>query len=192
MTLISQKLNNFTRAPDYIAYLAYILSTMPQEDDRIRTIAGYLLKNNARLILRAAPDVTDFVKAAVLTAFNDASVMVRGAAAQDIVAFLGILEPKNWPECLQQLVHMLDVPNADQQEVRATISVSSTFLPFSSRPAVSRAPRAGRSWLRSHMEILPGYRLLSLCVGRNRCGAWWRCICLHIPFCQAFMSEDRT
>ena len=49
---------------------------MPQEDDRIRTIAGYLLKNNARLILRAAPDVTDFVKAAVLTAFNDASVLI--------------------------------------------------------------------------------------------------------------------
>nr|VWO95736.1 Phosphoinositide phospholipase C (EC [Ganoderma boninense] len=113
---ITHKLNNFTRAPDYIAYLAYILSTMPQEDDRIRTIAGYLLKNNARLILRAAPDVMEFVKAAVLTAFNDASIMVRGAAAQDIVAFLGILEPKNWPECLQQLVHMLDVPNADQQE----------------------------------------------------------------------------
>lgn len=137
---------------------------MPQEDVRIGTITGYLLKNNARLILRAAPDVTEFVKAAVLTAFNDASVMVRGAAAQDIVAFLGILEPKNWPECLQQLVHMLDVPNADQQEVRATISVSSSFLPFSSRPAVSRASRAGRSWLRSHMEILPGHRLLSLAV----------------------------
>ena len=117
MVLISQKLNNFTRAPDYIAYLAYILSAMPQEDDRIRTIAGYLLKNNARLILRAAPDVTAFVKSAVLTAFNDPSIMIRGAAAQDIVAFLGILEPKNWPECLQQLVHMLDAPNADQQEV---------------------------------------------------------------------------
>ncbi|EJF56854.1 ARM repeat-containing protein [Dichomitus squalens LYAD-421 SS1] len=113
---ITHKLNNFTRAPDYIAYLAYILSAMPQEDDRIRTIAGYLLKNNARLILRAAPDVTAFVKSAVLAAFNDPSIMIRGAAAQDIVAFLGILEPKNWPECLQQLVHMLDAPNADQQE----------------------------------------------------------------------------
>ncbi|KAI0741049.1 ARM repeat-containing protein [Earliella scabrosa] len=113
---ITHKLNNFTRAPDYIAYLAYILSSMPQEDDRIRTIAGYLLKNNARLVLRAAPDVTAFVKSAVLAAFNDPSMMIRNAAAQDIVAFLGILEPKNWPECLQQLVHMLDAPNQDQQE----------------------------------------------------------------------------
>ncbi|KAJ6511491.1 armadillo-type protein [Mycena vitilis] len=51
-----QKLNNFTRAPEYIAYLAYILTAMPGEEDRIRTIAGYLLKNNARLILTAAPE----------------------------------------------------------------------------------------------------------------------------------------
>ncbi|KAI0669611.1 ARM repeat-containing protein [Trametes maxima] len=113
---ITHKLNNFTRAPDYVAYLAYILSSMPQEEDRIRTIAGYLLKNNARLILRASPEVLTFVKSAVLVAFNDPSIMIRNAAAQDIVAFLGILEPKNWPECLQQLVHLLDAPNADQQE----------------------------------------------------------------------------
>ncbi|RPD57675.1 ARM repeat-containing protein [Lentinus tigrinus ALCF2SS1-7] len=113
---ITHKLNNFTRAPDYIAYLAYILSALPQEDDRIRTIAGYLLKNNARLILRAAPEVTAFVKSAVLTAFGDPSIMIRNAASQDIVAFLGILEPKNWPECLQQLVHMLEAANLDQQE----------------------------------------------------------------------------
>ncbi|KAJ8473858.1 hypothetical protein ONZ51_g7600 [Trametes cubensis] len=113
---ITHKLNNFTRAPDYVAYLAYILASMPQEEDRIRTIAGYLLKNNARLILRASPDVMNFVKSAVLVAFNDPSIMIRNAAAQDIVAFLGILEPRNWPECLQQLVHLLDAPNLDQQE----------------------------------------------------------------------------
>ncbi|KAI0827995.1 ARM repeat-containing protein [Trametes gibbosa] len=113
---ITHKLNNFTRAPDYVAYLAYILSSMPQEEDRFRTIAGYLLKNNARLILRASPDVLTFAKSAVLLAFNDPSIMIRNAAAQDIVAFLGILEPRNWPECLQQLVHMLDAPNVEQQE----------------------------------------------------------------------------
>ena len=90
---------------------------MPQEEDRISTIAGYLLKNNARLILRAAPEIVTFVKVSVLQAFTDASVMVRNAAGQDIVAFLGILEPKNWPECLQQLVHTLDSTNLEHQEV---------------------------------------------------------------------------
>ncbi|KAF9563008.1 transportin-PC [Agrocybe pediades] len=113
---ITEKLNQFTRAPEYVAYLAYILSSMPHEEDRIRTIAGYLLKNNARLILSAPPEVAQFVKQAVLSAFNDGSIMIRNAASQDIVAFLGVLEPRNWPECLQHLVLALDSPDLDRQE----------------------------------------------------------------------------
>ncbi|KAF7295959.1 Importin beta-2 subunit [Mycena kentingensis (nom. inval.)] len=113
---ITQKLNNFTRAPEYIAYLAYILTQATQEEDRIRTIAGYLLKNNARLILTSAPEVAHYVKAAILQAFNDDSVMIRNAAGQDIVAFLGQLEPRNWPECLQQLMNTLQSPDLDRQE----------------------------------------------------------------------------
>ena len=142
---VRQKLNNFTRAPDYIAYLAYILSSMPQEDDRIRTIAGYLLKNNARLVLRAAPEVTEFVKSAVLAAFNDPSMMIRNAAAQDIVAFLGILEPKNWPECLQQLVNTLDSPTTDHQEVSSYFLGSQGSRRWRQLPPVSwrdSVPRA--------------------------------------------------
>lgn len=110
-----QKLHNFTRVPDYIAYLAHILAAMPQEEDRIRTIAGYLLKNNAPLILKASSGVAEYVKAAVLSAFSDPSAIVRTAAGQDIVAFLGVLEPRNWPDCLEQLVGMLDDPS--RQEV---------------------------------------------------------------------------
>lgn len=124
-----QKLNQFTRAPEYVAYLAYILSQMPQEEDRIRTIAGYLLKNNARLILQATPDVVEFVKSAVLSAFNDTSIMIRNAASQDIVAFLGVLEPRNWPECLQHLVMTLDSSDLDRQEVSFLRFMHSTFVP---------------------------------------------------------------
>ena len=113
----SQKLNSFTRIAEYIAYLAYILSVMIHEEDRIRTIAGYLLKNNSRLILQAQPPVVEFVKSAVLQAFDDPSIMIRNAASQDIVAFLGVLEPRNWPECLQQLVNALDASDLDRQEV---------------------------------------------------------------------------
>lgn len=90
---------------------------MPEQEERIRTIAGYLLKNNARLILSTSPEVALYVKAAVLQAFSDPSIMIRNAAGQDIVAFLGAIEPKNWPECLQELVTMLDSPELDRQEV---------------------------------------------------------------------------
>ncbi|KAL9712234.1 hypothetical protein Ac2012v2_005312 [Leucoagaricus gongylophorus] len=113
---ITLKLNSFTRIAEYIAYLAYILSVMIHEEDRIRTIAGYLLKNNSRLILQAQPPVVEFVKSAVLQAFDDPSIMIRNAASQDIVAFLGVLEPRNWPECLQQLVNALDASDLDRQE----------------------------------------------------------------------------
>ncbi|KAL1662658.1 armadillo-type protein [Schizophyllum commune] len=113
---ITFRLNEFTRSPEYIAYLAYILSAMTQEEERIRSIAGYLLKNNARLILMASPEVAAYVKAAVLTAFTDDSIMVRNAAGQDVVAFLGVLEPRNWPECLAALVNLLDSPDLDKQE----------------------------------------------------------------------------
>lgn len=91
------------------------MAALPQEEDQIRTIAGYLLKNNAYLILKASPDVAEYAKVAVLSAFSDPSALVRTAAGQDIVAFLGVLEPKNWPDCLEQLVAMLDDPN--RQEV---------------------------------------------------------------------------
>ena len=58
--------------------------------------------------------------------------MIRSAAAQDIVAFLGILEPKNWPECLMLLVNQLDDQDHVHQEV---------CLPFQSRPfLVFRVP----------------------------------------------------
>jgi transportin-1 len=90
---------------------------LPEQEERIRTIAGYLLKNNARLILSASAEVAQYVKVSVLQAFTDTSIMIRNAAGQDIVAFLGALEPKNWPECLQQLVALLDSPDLDRQEV---------------------------------------------------------------------------
>ena len=90
---------------------------MTHEEERIRTIAGYLLKNNARLILSAPPDVSGFVKTAVLSAFNDNAAMIRSAASQDIVAFLGILEPRNWPECLHHLFMALDSDDLEKQEV---------------------------------------------------------------------------
>jgi hypothetical protein len=112
-----QKLNQFTRAPDYIAYLAYILASLPHEEDRVRSIAGYLLKNNSRLIMQTSYPVAEFTKASVLQAFTDTSVMIRNAAGQAIVALLGTLEPTNWPQCLEQLFGLLDDRDADKQEV---------------------------------------------------------------------------
>lgn len=90
---------------------------MQQEGDRFRAIAGYILKNNSHLILQASPEVQVFVKAAVLETFISSSMMVRNAAGQSIVAFLSVLEPKNWPECLEQLLGLLGSTDLETQEV---------------------------------------------------------------------------
>jgi len=116
-------LNSFTRVPDYIAYLAYILTALPQEDDQVRTIAGYLLKNNSRLLLTTSPEVVEYTKSAVLQAFFNSPPLIRGAAGHVIVAFLGVLEPRNWPDCLQQLVNMLNSPDPVLQEVSRSVMI---------------------------------------------------------------------
>jgi transportin-1 len=116
-------LNSFTRVPDYIAYLAYILTALSQEDDQVRTIAGYLLKNNCRLLLTVSLEVAEYTKSAVLQAFVSSPPLIRNAAGHDIVAFLGVLEPRNWPDCLQQLVNMLDSPDPALQEVSRSVMI---------------------------------------------------------------------
>ena len=92
-----------------------------------------MLKNNARPILNAATNVRDYCNAAVIHAFLNTNSMLRTAAGQDIVAFLGILEPRGWPECLMQLVGMLDSPTEDAQEV----SISEFILNYDRSRAVS-------------------------------------------------------
>jgi len=99
------------------------LTALPQEEDQIRTIAGYLLKNNARLILGASLEVAEYAKSAVLQAFVTSPPLIRNAAGHDIVALLGALEPRNWPECLQQLVNMLDSPDPTLQEVSGCVMI---------------------------------------------------------------------
>lgn len=104
--------------PDYTAYLAHIFARMPDQGERLRSLAGYILKNNAKLLLRAPPDVAQFVKESILLAFNDSAAMVRSSASHNIISYLEILEPRNWPECLSMLLALLDSPDPDRQEVR--------------------------------------------------------------------------
>lgn len=81
-----------------------------------------------------------YVKAAVLQAFTDTSIMIRNAAGHDIVAFLGALEPRNWPECLQQLVTMLDSPELDRQEVSVVYLDIVILVMLESRPEDRQGP----------------------------------------------------
>ena len=112
-----QKLDQFTKVPDYVGYLAHVIANMTQESEHIRTISGYLLKNHAWLLTKAPIEVATFAKGAVLQAFRDPQSMIRKVAGEVIVSFLRVLEPKNWTEALTLLFHSLDSPSLDEQEV---------------------------------------------------------------------------
>ncbi|CCO31762.1 Importin subunit beta-2 AltName: Full=Importin-104 [Rhizoctonia solani AG-1 IB] len=102
------RLQSFMQVPDYPCYLAHILAFSSADEERVRTVAGLVLKNAAKGIATAQPEVVNYVKETVLRAYADASAMVRNAAAQVIVVVLGALEPANWPEALAALLHGLD------------------------------------------------------------------------------------
>ncbi|KAF9062080.1 armadillo-type protein [Rhodocollybia butyracea] len=120
---MTQRLKTLTCVPDYIAYLVHILTAMPQEEEKMRTVAGYLLKDNAPLILSSSPEVAQYVKVSVFRPFDaeSESVTIRAVAGQCIVSFLGVLEPRNWPECLSQLLNMLDLTDLDKQEAAFSV-----------------------------------------------------------------------
>ncbi|KAB5593276.1 Importin subunit beta-2 [Ceratobasidium theobromae] len=108
------RLQSFMQVADYPCYLAHILALVP-DDERVRTVAGLVLKNAAKGIGSAQPAVVAYVKETVLRAYGDPSAMVRNAAAQVIVVVLGQLEPANWPEALTVLLHGLDGDAGDQE-----------------------------------------------------------------------------
>ncbi|CAE6461862.1 unnamed protein product [Rhizoctonia solani] len=105
---MTMRLQSFMQVPDYPCYLAHILAFSSPDDERVRTVAGLVLKNAAKGIAGAQSEVVQYVKETVLRAYADSSAMVRNAAAQVIVVVLGALEPANWPEALAALLHGLD------------------------------------------------------------------------------------
>ena len=97
------------------------MAHLTTEDDKVRAVAGLLLKNNAKTITKAPTEVVEYVKVTVLIAFRDRVKEVRDAAGQVIVTLMGALEVAQWPEALMQLMQGLDSPDNAQQLVRILI-----------------------------------------------------------------------
>jgi transportin-1 len=97
------------------------MAHLTAEDDKVRAVAGLLLKNNAKTITKAPTEVVEYVKVTVLIAFRDRVKEVRDAAGQVIVTLMGALEVAQWPEALMQLMQGLDSPDNAQQLVRILI-----------------------------------------------------------------------
>lgn len=91
---------------------------MPEADERLRSVAGIVLKNNAIARFNSWPEhVVDYVKRIILSTFHDQPTMVRNSAGGVIVAMMDILSPARWPDALQLLLQSLDATSIDQQLV---------------------------------------------------------------------------
>lgn len=100
------------------------MAHLKSEDDRVRAVAGLLLKNNAKTITKSPPEVVEYVKVTVLIAFRDSVKEVRDAAGQVIVTMMGSLEVAQWPEALMKLVEGLDSPDPIIKLVRPAVPTS--------------------------------------------------------------------
>jgi transportin-1 len=122
-----------------MGYLAHILTVSTNEDDRVRMLAGSLLKTNIKSNFRksspwSSQQDIDYVKIAVLRALCDglcdSTILVRYAASQAICAIFRRSSLRSWPECLQQLLGYLDSEELACQEVRIPTSCFSRSSRF--------------------------------------------------------------
>ena len=99
--------------PEFNNYLVYILTKLLNEQEYIRTIAGLLLKNNARLNWQnIIPEVRAYIKGEMLQCLGDPMESVRHTVGSIITTIVSKEDSLDeWPALLQTLVHFLDAPN---------------------------------------------------------------------------------
>jgi len=129
---VTKQLDSFNDVPDYNSYLAYILVSMPQEEPRVRSVAGLILKNNLRRLPYQDPvllqdpsgtnnnpsqqqqqqqqQILQYVKSSVLASglISDPVPMLRGTAGTLISTIVMQFGPESWPEALQNLIELTE------------------------------------------------------------------------------------
>ncbi|EFP79486.2 uncharacterized protein PGTG_05807 [Puccinia graminis f. sp. tritici CRL 75-36-700-3] len=135
---VTKHLDSFNEVPDYNSYLAYILSSMPQEDARVRSVAGLILKNNLRRLpypnpillqdptrtntttsnqnssnppsLSGSQQTLEYVKSSVLSSglLSDPVPMLRATAGTLISTIVMQFGPESWPQALQTLIELTE------------------------------------------------------------------------------------
>ncbi|CAH7670873.1 armadillo-type protein [Phakopsora pachyrhizi] len=130
---VAKQLDSFNQVPDYNSYLAYILCQLTQEDPRVRSVAGLILKNNLRRIPfsnlvnlqqqlqqqqnqstssndSTSHQVLDYIKLTVLGSnlLSDPIPMLRGTAGTVISTIVMQFGPESWPDALQALIQLTE------------------------------------------------------------------------------------
>ncbi|KAG0142088.1 hypothetical protein CROQUDRAFT_50822 [Cronartium quercuum f. sp. fusiforme G11] len=101
---VTKQLDSFNEIPDYNSYLAYILCQLRDENPRVRSVAGLILKNNLRRI------PFKYVKCSILNSglISDPIPMLRGTAGTVISTIILQFGPESWPEAIQTLIELTE------------------------------------------------------------------------------------
>ncbi|KAG9094499.1 hypothetical protein FRC06_010735, partial [Ceratobasidium sp. 370] len=129
------RLQSFMQVPDYPCYLAHILAYMSADDERVRTVAGLVLKNAAKGIAHALPQVIAYVKSTVLTAYADPSPMprIRTLALTCLSHFVPVASPVLWAHIDAFLAVLFKHAADDSPDVRRQVCQALVLL-LAARP----------------------------------------------------------
>lgn len=108
---VNEKLNQLNQHAEFNNYLIYILTQMTSEDERIRAMAGLVLKNNVRSSYpKFYPHVKQYIKENCLASIGDPLMLVRSTIGNIITTIVTRGKLQDWPELLPSLIARLDSP----------------------------------------------------------------------------------
>ncbi|TIB71126.1 hypothetical protein E3Q24_02480 [Wallemia mellicola] len=114
---VTQRLETFNAIPDYNNYLCHVLIKATDQEERVRSVAGLILKNNIKFGWKQWPaDSQEYVKSILVDGITDQAPMVRSTSGTAIVSVLSECGPENWPLALSRLMASIDSTNVQEQE----------------------------------------------------------------------------
>jgi len=106
---VQARLESLNQYPDFNKYLVYILTKLLDEQEATRSLAGLILKNNAKSHYEKFPDdVRLYIKQECLSALADRSPLIRATVGILVTTIVSKGSLEQWPNLLEHLYTCLD------------------------------------------------------------------------------------
>ncbi|CAF0838510.1 unnamed protein product [Adineta ricciae] len=111
---VQAQLESLNQYPDFNKYLVYILTKLFDEQEATRSLAGLILKNNAKSHYEKFPDeARAYIKQECLSALGDRSPLIRATGGILITTIVTKGSLEQWPTLLEHLYSCLDSPDVN-------------------------------------------------------------------------------
>lgn len=106
---VQARLESLNQYPDFNKYLVYILTKSINEQEATRSLAGLILKNNAKSHYENFPEeARTYIKQECLSALGDRSPLIRATVGILVTTIVSKGSLEQWPTLLEQLYTCLD------------------------------------------------------------------------------------